>query len=141
MKKRLITTHFEKLGAKLTNDQWSWGAPLDGGGLLLRVWWHEVVTINGRSCVAVLKPAVYPSSHGYGERIDHLEQIKQGERCYLVMCTADNPNADHKHIKDFSAYIFKAGRLIERDGNVYIERRDRMTVTEFKRLLKQKESA
>lgn len=85
-----ISRFFEDvLGAKLKNQQWSWGAADSLGRLFLRVWRDQIR--NERVLVALNNP--WRKSHGYPERLAQLEEIQNGKIAFGVVCIAVNPNS------------------------------------------------
>ena len=66
---------------------------------------------------------------GYEERLRHLEMLKSGAECYLVMCVAKDPEATPREIASFNKReIFIGGRVIESDGDWWIEMLERKPV-------------
>ncbi|NWL18839.1 hypothetical protein [Pseudomonas umsongensis] len=129
MKDRTITEHFIYLGAPLRNHRNSWGGLRDDGVIFLRVWMHESKTINGVSHYAVLRRKVYKRTNGYNEREAHLDLIAQGAPCYLVNCRAKDQHADDMEIKSYEgAYVWPTGKIVEHEGDQYIEAFDRINV-------------
>lgn len=133
MNKPNISDHFKSLGAALRNDRNSWGAVRDDErAVFLRVWMHEGRTIEGKSYYTVLRQNRPKLSNGHKERIEHLDRIGQGAQCYLIACRAVNENADEKRIKSFDgAYVWSTGKIIEHDGDLYIEAIDRIPAREL----------
>lgn len=59
---------------------------------------------------------------GYKERLEHLERIREGATCYMVMCRVRDQDRSPRQIASFnSEQLFVGGSLIERDGETFIE--------------------
>ena len=55
-----------------------------------------------------------PDDLGYQERARHVEQIRAGARCFMVMCEAEDVNASPRAIKDFNRdEVFPGGRIVQ----------------------------
>lgn len=120
-----ITRLFDRLGAPLANSRWSWGAhrPSDGA-VFLRVWQDLKVVEAGLiyAMVESKRPVWGPSKPGYQERLRHLEMLRNGARCYLIMCTAVDIHAIPRKIEFFNDDdVFVGGQLVERDGALYVK--------------------
>ena len=116
---------FEMLGAPLKAYLWSWGAvrPSDGA-VFLRVWKDDVRTHDGSRFVRVEKLdwRSSPAKLGRRERLEHLDLIRQGTRCYLVMCEVTDPSAKPRRVKSFNtAELFPGRRMVELNGERLIE--------------------
>jgi hypothetical protein len=113
---RSISAVFASLRAPLVNQRWSWGAqrPTDGA-VFLRVWQDLKFMRNGDSFFVVdarLKDDQH--STGYQERVRHLDTVRQGAPCYLVMCSVKDVNASPRVIADFNdSEVFVGAELIE----------------------------
>ena len=71
---------------------------------------------------------------GYQERQRHIESIKNGAPCFLVMCTVVDPKASPRKIQDFNdKEVFAGGEIVERNGKTYIKRGARVPVDAVKR--------
>lgn len=125
------TQYFEWLGAPLVNIRWSWGSLRSDGILFLRVWQDETIRHEGIRYVRVTRHSAFvgdESNLGYQERLKHLEMIRKGARCYLVMCEPDTEKLPERVIKDFNSdELFEAGRLAEIDGDSWLELKSRTT--------------
>lgn len=128
-----LKSHFEKLGAPLKNVRRSWGAvrPADGA-VFLRVWQDLVVRRDDRNFVEAGFDRDYSDEElgpGGLERKKHLELIRQGSPCFLVMCRASDPEEKPRQTKGFNAReLFVGGRVVEDHGSFLIELRDRVPV-------------
>ncbi|MBA3231797.1 MAG: hypothetical protein H0T05_03165 [Acidobacteria bacterium] len=68
---------------------------------------------------------------GYQERLRHLDAIRAGAKCYLVMCIARDPAERPRVIKDFhDEEVFEGGGLFEFEGSVWIKVGTRVAVSE-----------
>ncbi len=69
------------------------------------------------------------ADNGYVERLRHIELIRAGAPCFLVMCEADDPKAHTRKVKAFNdGSVFSGGELEDRNGNVWIRREKRIPV-------------
>lgn len=124
---------FAKLGAPVANLRQGWGSirPSDGA-VFLRVWQDEFQKQGGRRFVQV----THHDSHetdvrhsGDRERLQHIERIRQGATCYLVMCQATDVNARPRVVKQFNEQeVFSAGGVVELDGDLWIELGSRVPI-------------
>jgi len=123
MSKPCIADHFENLGAPLANHYWSWGAmrPADGT-VILRVWADERCQIDGQWYRRLLEPS-YVSSLGYGERLEHIQKIRDGSPGYMVILTAADPKAAKRKIAAYNeSVLVPIGRVVDlADGSVWGE--------------------
>ncbi len=61
-------------------------------------------------------------SLGYAERLDHLNLVRGGAACYLVMCLAKDPDSQPRAIASFNRdRLFVGGKILEDGGNWYME--------------------
>lgn len=66
---------------------------------------------------------------GYQERLRHVELVRGGAPCYLVMCEAEDVDAVPRKIKTFNEReVFMTGALVEHDGDTWIEFKGRVPV-------------
>jgi len=62
---------------------------------------------------------------GHRERLRHVERTRRGARCYLVMCEAKDPISRPRKIKAFNdKAVFVGGKIVEREGDWWVELRD-----------------
>jgi hypothetical protein len=127
---------FAILGAPLHNVAWSWGAvrPQDGA-VFLRVWQDRMRLNDGSQFVAVTNHAGWRRDirvkPGRRERLEHVDLIRRGASCFLIMLEARDQSARPRSVKSFNAaQVFRGGRLVELDGEWYIERLDSLSVEE-----------
>lgn len=123
---------FEKVGAPLNNYMWSWGAVRNDGAVFLRVWQDRTAKIDGKLCMMVadrVRHGDETDNLGWNERLEHVELIENGAPCYMIMCQVEDAKAMPRIIKGFNRKdIFVGGKLIEKDGNQYVELSDRVPV-------------
>lgn len=116
---------FEKLGARLRNNIWSWGAATENDKIVyFRVWNDEQKIINGKRCVHLLAREKYEGKKnlGYEERLKHIELIKDGAECFLIFCEPKNPVSQPRKVADYiKDKVFPAGAFVEYEGDLWIE--------------------
>jgi hypothetical protein len=132
--KTTISQLFEALGAPLANNRWSWGAvrPSDGA-VFLRVWQDRKFVEEGAAFYELTQHRKYadnPDDLGHQERLRHVELIRSGARCYLVMCVVQEAGVLPRTIRSFNANdVFQGGELRERDGETWIRSVARIPLT------------
>ena len=118
-----ITAMFEKLGAPLANSRWSWGGVRQDGTVVLRVWQNETRRINGQTHIRLTHHVAFVGREdnlGYQERLQQLAQIRDGAKCYMVMCEPRNTQEVPRVIKAFNEReVFRAGELVEHEGDLW----------------------
>jgi hypothetical protein len=130
-----VTRFFEQLGAPLANPQWSWGAqrPSDGA-VFMRVWQDEKLVEDGRLYFLVLGDSDRFSSSprlGYRERLRHIEAVRAGAPCFLVMLIAADASASKRRVADFDCEsVFVGGALVQKDGRLWIEVKGRHRIAD-----------
>ena len=95
---------YNYLGVKRKNNVWSWGVSCDDY-LILQVWQDESIkTESGRAFyVQRTRAENYDSSPGYKERLEHLEEHRQGKPCYLLICRVkDASQLGPREMADFN---------------------------------------
>jgi hypothetical protein len=126
---------FELLGAPLRNTRWSWGAQRADGAVFLRQWESDLVTADDGEEYVMIAYSDHPPGprdHGWRERIQHIESIRAGAPCFLVMVAAEDVNAPKKTVRGFDARsILVGGRLLTSDGKTSIQVLERRPVSEF----------
>ena len=126
-----ITDFFQKkLGAKLKNSRWSWGAiNTDTNRLLLRVWKDDISRDRVRIFRVRQKNRKAP---GYQERKEHIKALQNGTEGYGVVCTPKYSTSGSRSIADFdSGSLLKFGELIDADNVVYARIVDRVPVVDI----------
>lgn len=96
-----INEFFEgKLGARVRNQRWSWGAfDETNHRVFLRLWSDEILDIGDTQYIRVLDLRG-EESHAYRERKEHLDLVlRGGAACYGVLCHPSD--AEHSRIKSF----------------------------------------
>ena len=130
-----ITDLFYKLNAPLTNPRWSWGSVRDSdGAVILRVWQDRKTKYSDRHFMMITHHEKFvgrEDNRGYKERNMHAELIRNGSKCYMVMCLAENVEASPRSIKSFNSNdIFVGGEVIELNGDTWVELSGRIPVTQ-----------
>ncbi|AUG01402.1 hypothetical protein CXQ81_12570 [Pseudomonas sp. 09C 129] len=124
MSERSITQFFSALKAPPRIVRQSWGAVREDGAVFLRVWQDRCETHDGVRYVQLTHLEKYgsdSSNFGYSERRAHVEMIRKGAPCYLVMCLAKDTEASPRDIKSFNDTIFVGGVLKQFDQDWWIE--------------------
>lgn len=120
-----ISTFFERIGAPLANIRWSWGGVRKDGAVVLRVWQNETVRRDGGLWVQLTHHEVFKndqSNYGYVERNRHVDLIRNGAACYMVMCEAEDLSKEPRVIKSFNnRELFKGDELAQLNGDVWIK--------------------
>jgi hypothetical protein len=127
-----LTAFFKRLEAPLKNTRWSWGAVRYDGAIFLRVWQDEVEKHQGLRCIQITYEKKFTNEHssaGYPERLEHVKLIQEGSPCYLVMCEAQDVHQIPRKTKSLNQeHVFKSGKLIEVDGDWWLEIGERISV-------------
>lgn len=123
---------FRELGAPLANARWSWGSVRRDGVVFLRVWQDETEKRDGTLYVRVAcELEDEGGSLGYQERLRHIELVRQGAVCYLIICQADDIAAIPRKVKDFDCEnVFRGGRIVRIDSDWWIELVRRVPIRE-----------
>jgi len=82
-----IVAHFKRLGAPLTG-QYRWGGVKADGTVILSVWQDEWK--KGRVLIKRADGSDSGNKAARNERLDHIEMIRNGAKCELVMAVSDN---------------------------------------------------
>ena len=101
--------------------------------MFLRVWQDEQRKMEGVCFTQVTFRDFFqgnPSNLGYLERLKHVELVRDGAPSYMVMCLAKDVHANPREVASFDRNdVFVGGRLIEVDGNYWLERSARQPVS------------
>lgn len=120
-----LTSFFEFLGAPLSNSRWSWGSRrASDGGVFLRVWRDHLLFADGgrRYMMVDANVPVTGRNLGYEERVRHIDAIRAGAPCFLVMCDAKDVHSPNRTIKEFDeGMILVGGGIVEKNGKTYVE--------------------
>ena len=133
-----ISGLFSNLGAPLNNKLWSWGSVRESdGAIFLRVWQDRKKVENGQSLMMLTDHQKYTSASGnlgWKERLGHLDQVREGAKCYLVMCRAKDIDESPREIADWNRKeVFLGGAMRETDGDVWIEIVERVPISKAKK--------
>jgi len=117
---------FQMLGAPLVNFIWSWGSVRKDETVFLRVWKDQIQKLDDFDSRVVqiyrLERKLKPRQYGRRERLEHIERIKRGARCFLVMCEARDVKASKRTIHSFEEeHVFRGGKIKEKAGKLWIE--------------------
>ena len=135
-----ISSFFESLGAPLKNVRWSWGAERRDGAIFLRGWEDNCFTdVDGEYVVIAHSTRVSAgASAGWRERWHHIQRIRTGAPCFVVMCIAKDVNAKPREIESFDTrQLIVGGRVVVKNGWTCIEvveRRSPMTLIDRSRI-------
>ena len=92
--------------------------------MFLRVWQDKKQVVNGKPYIMIThhdKHAHDEHNYGYDERNMHVQMIKDGAPCYMVMCLAKDVNAIPRDIKSFNKEdLFLGAEMIELDGDYWL---------------------
>ena len=129
-----LSSLFNRLGAPLNNNRWSWGAVRQtDGAVFLRVWQDESKVINGKRYMRITANAHFQNNDqnnpGYQERLNQIEQIHSGSKAYMIVCIAQDTAAIPRTITSFNSdEVFEAGELISSEGDMWLEFGNRIPV-------------
>jgi hypothetical protein len=130
-----LTDLFEKLGAPLANQRWSWGAERADETIFLRVWQDRKRKIGGDWYMMVTHHSAYTDnqgSSGYQERLRQVELVRNGAKCYMVMCLVADADESPRKIKSFNKDdVFLGGKLVEADGDTWLQLSIRVPIKEL----------
>ena len=131
------TEFLKSLGAPVVNAAWSWGSVRDrDGAVFLMVWQDRVAWIEGGNHVRITlneKFADEPNNPGNNERLRHIDLVRQGASCYLLMCKAKDPNAKRRVREPFEhGNVFVAGDIVESQGDIWIKIGQRIADADIK---------
>lgn len=129
---------FNRIGAPLHNKRWSWGSVREkDGAVFLRVWQDETKLFNDKRFMRITANDYFqnndPNNLGYQERLNQIQQIRGGAKCYMIVCIAQDTNAVPRAIKSFNGNeIFEGGELITEAGDVWLEFGKRLPVQQVR---------
>lgn len=129
-----ITALFERLGAPLKNQRWSWGSEASDGTIFLRVWQGETTRIGGKFYVRLTDRHIFEgkNNRGYEERVAHVQRIREGASVYCIFCEPVDPVAEPKTIKAIiDTHLFPGLSLIEHEGEAWLEFGMRVPIAPF----------
>jgi putative restriction endonuclease len=94
-----ITPFYEEiLGLKLRNRNWSWGAfDRTSNRVFLKVWKDQ---INKNKAKVYWKDSE-TRSPGKNERLEHLDKVQAGAKCFGVLCEMIEDRSGTRRIRDF----------------------------------------
>ena len=120
-----LTEFMKRLGAPLAVARKSWGSVREkDGAVFLKVWRDRVERRENDLHVRITSHDEHkddPTDYAYAERLRHIELIRQGAKCYLVMCAAKDPEEQPRAVGDFdSDRIFPGSEITEHDGELWI---------------------
>jgi hypothetical protein len=127
---------FEMLGAPLVNTRWSWGAIRAADGVVfLRVLEDNIKNIDGKDFMRLTKKELFESkprkNPGHLERLRHVGAVESGAKCYMVICIAKDVMAVPREVLGFNnEALFLGGKLIEHQGDAWLEIVDRVAVND-----------
>ena len=115
---------FERLGAPLANIRWSWGGVRSDGAVFLRVWQNETQRRDGNLWVQLTHHREFVGNErdlGYQERNHHVELVRAGAPCYMIMCEARDITKVPRVIKSFNEReLFVADEFAEHEGDTWV---------------------
>ncbi len=120
-----ISSLFKDIGAPLRNIRWSWGGVRSDGAVILRIWQNEIDPRGGRRWAQLTHHQAFlgrEKNLGYRERNRHVDLVKAGASCYLIICEARDVTKVPRVIKSFNGCeLFVTGDHAEYQGNTWIE--------------------
>lgn len=124
---------FKKLGAPLANVRWSWGSVRSTDNVVfLRVWQDEGVRASDKFIVQLthhLADRDEIDDLGHQERLKHIQLVREGARCYLILCRAVDNKAVPRSAKSvIDKEVFPTGEMVEIDGETWIEMKTRVPI-------------
>lgn len=124
----------DTFGANVRNERWSWGAldPVDNR-LFLRVWSDQIRQIEGSQHALLLRPH-WNNSSGYGERVRHIEAIREGIEAFGVICTPKPRANGSRTIKSFDrAALLRLDGVVDLDDEVWVRIAGELPATQLQR--------
>jgi hypothetical protein len=132
-----ISALFKELGAPLHNVLWSWGAVRNSdNSVFLRVWQDgtkKFKQLDGRYYTWLCDEDDKDKSNGAIERRGHVALIENGSKAYLIMCKAQDEEAQSRTICGFDdETLHVGGELIRYDGGIWIANIGKRPVREIR---------
>jgi hypothetical protein len=126
---------FKKLGVPLANVRWSWGAVRKADNVVfLRVWQDEGIKADDKFIVQLSHHAAVKDEideMGHQERLKHIQLIREGATCYLILCRAVDVKAVPRSCKSvIDQEVFPTGALVEIEGETWIEMKTRIPISD-----------
>lgn len=125
-----LSDMFERLGAPLANNRWSWGAIRPDGTVFVRVWSDETEQVDGARYVRLINRAAYQDvddNLGFAERCAHVEMLANGADGYAIMCTAREPRARSREIVSYDRRsLIRLGPILTIDGDEWAAMAERV---------------
>ena len=128
-----IENLYKRLGISRRNTLWSWGVSTKKY-VLLQVWQDEHRNIDGKRCFILLQNrGTEYDSNGMEERVSHLEEIRNGKPCFLLVCLADNPTgaAQVTQFQPQRGFETVGAPFQLPTGEILIEWSGRISISEF----------
>jgi len=119
-------TIFAQLGAPLEKHN-SWGAVRQADGVVfLTLWEDRIRTIDGVRYGRITHHGKFAKKRvpnpEYPKRLEHVDRIRKGHPCYLVINKARDTEAITRSVGSvIQDEVFVGGKLIEHDGETWIE--------------------
>ena len=131
-----ITEFFRRLGAPLRNPLWSWGPVGNNGQVFLRQRETDVRTDeDGREYVIVAgndRPAGGRGQNGWTERKRHIEMIRAGAKCFVILVVSDTPDLPGRRISKFNvSEIVEGGEVVRKGEATCVMVANRLPVSAF----------
>ena len=124
MSEKSITNNFDFIGVPLHNNRWSWGASNDCA-VVLRAWHdHTLKDPDGVRRTLIWRPRWRgEKSPGINERLKHIEEIKAGKPCFIVLVTDANlgTGKPRKIAPSKERRAFRCGDLLCENDTIKIE--------------------
>lgn len=116
-----INAYFrDLLNAPVANARWSWGSVDERTRrVFLRLWRMDIDNLEEHRIIRVLGHR-RTDRPGWNERARHLELIRKGYLAFAVVCDKDAPESGVIRGFDHDS-LLRLGRVIDRDGMVYME--------------------
>jgi hypothetical protein len=120
------TQFVASLGAPLASARQSWGAIREADGVVFLLVWQDQIMRHGdsqlvRACTHEMHRR-NSANFGYEERKEHVNLLRNGARCYLVMCLPKDAEVQTRQVRDFiKDDVFVGDAVIELDGESWIQ--------------------